>query len=902
MKLFFFTAGALAAGLLAPAPWAQGQIVSGAYYSLKAQHTGKALDVAQSSQADRADVLQSPYHGTVNQQWQFVDVGGGYYKVLARHSSKALDVSGASSADGAKVWQYADNGTAAQRWKLEDAGNGYYRLRAQCSGKVLEVEGGRTDNGAPVQQGPDQSCPASAAAARRAAPPAVTLPGVVAYPVPARDNLTVAIPAGSEATVSLLDGAGRTVLTRLVPAGATSTRVPVSQLPAGAYSLRVQRGRLAHRQQVLVGEEVGGSGRADAGAPAAAPATADVVAPNGCSQLWKIEPVDGSTPPAGGTPSAWTERILNANGSINWSEYENIAANYNRPSSIDYRYGPKYSDFHAASSPSIPTLPQPYASGMFGDVAAYGNKPATWEWFAMSGQLLFAPEATAPAEAQRGAATMRNGSVYLTHGTPEYLFDLRALWTPDFANGYNNIPEDAFEEPAWQAALSGASGPPVATVRAHGPNNVTGYLLFQNGLVGATGTGNDGYFQSGGPLHRPFVRLGAGKVPTGGAVTQGNEWLLVTVWDAAQRKGQLAVIAIKGRVVAQETQYHWGFPNWPTITGMKLLGYVDLPMAAPTSVSAAGDYNNASSGRGNRENVGFDLSSQQERDYWYNWNYGCGGFCGGEWKKTPRAGYAIVASRSENKVVFVDLQPLLSYHRQMYFTSAANYDQTKNEGPADNQWPYTFAQVPRQMPTVAQTLTVPQPTAVAAGTGSTTAYERRDDGVIYGQGYTFHENAYVASLDGTVRMYKVGDLITPASGTSSVGAPFKTFAVGKNPTHIDYGFQGDVGSDLFISCRGDRAVYWALHNGTVRASLQDGRLQDPVHVAVSHFGRYQYGTGILTVLDYTGRQVVNYRYMRDLPDSPKVPLANPQANPFFEFGYATPVPGWPFMYSLTEVI
>lgn len=586
----------------------------------------------------------------------------------------------------------------------------------------------------------------------------------------------------------------------------------------------------------------------------------------------------------------WAEKILNSDGTINWEMYTHVANNYSRRDMIEYRLGPEYA-FYNSTPENIPQLWGPTNDGYIGNCSTLksGDRIGNSDWFAMSGQLVFSPDETASTEYQSGVMRARNGSIYLFAGAnPEYCFDMRVQWTPDSGNYYNTNPDVAVQQQSWKTASGGSvSAPPVATVRTKASAGVTGFLLFKDGLIGATGTGNDGYIGSGSnPLPYPFVKLPKGKVPTSGAITPNNEFLLVTVWDTIKRKGQVAVIAIKGSVLATKDVYLWGFPNWPTIEKMKIIGYIDLPFAAPTAIQTSIDLP-SNSGRGRGDNYNLNLNSQAERDIWYNWS-------GSSYKKTARSGYAVVISRAEDKAAFIDLQPLLQYYRKMYFTTQANYEQTKNEGPASHQWPYMFFKAPEQRPKVVATISVQKPTAVAAGLPWSTFYWRDNDN-------TFQENAYIATMDGDLCIYKVGNLMT-TEPAGTIGKPFKIVKIGKNPTNIDYGRGGEFGNDLFINCRGDKTIYYLYYDGRIHARLRDARLQDPVYVAVSSNGRDKYNSPILSVMDFKGRQVVNYRYQNGAVEALRTPVGNPPGSSVFEHGYTTSLPGQPFMFTSAEVI
>jgi hypothetical protein len=121
-------------------------------------------------------------------------------------------------------------------------------------------------------------------------------------------------------------------------------------------------------------------------------------------------------------------------------------------------------------------------------------------------------------------------------------------------------------------------------------------------------------------LEPDSLSLPAGKVPTAGAVTLSQEFLLVTVWDVKKMKGQIAVIANKGALVTSNNeQFMWGLPSWPVVKQMKILGYINLPIKAPSAIAVSNDEENGS-GRGNGDNRGLDLNLQSERDTWYNWS------------------------------------------------------------------------------------------------------------------------------------------------------------------------------------------------------------------------------------------------------------------------------------------
>ena len=86
---------------------------------IRAQHSGKYLDVSGNSQDDRAQLIQWPLHGGKNQQFKLVSAADpDYVHIQARHSGKYLDVSGNSQDDGAQLIQWPLHGGKNQQFAL----------------------------------------------------------------------------------------------------------------------------------------------------------------------------------------------------------------------------------------------------------------------------------------------------------------------------------------------------------------------------------------------------------------------------------------------------------------------------------------------------------------------------------------------------------------------------------------------------------------------------------------------------------------------------------------------------------------------------------------------------------------------------------------------------------------
>jgi hypothetical protein len=607
---------------------------------------------------------------------------------------------------------------------------------------------------------------------------------------------------------------------------------------------------------------------------------------------------------------AWTERILNQDGTINWAEYEQVASHAGDLNERDYLLGPKYGYYHSQEE-SFPTLaPQGDADGWEGPpgykkyLQTGGGAPGEKDWYAQAGPLLYV--ADDPKNA--GIVSAGNGECYLYTGiNPPYGFWCKVNWqSRRCCYLYPDPPE--LHQPDWNSPKH-----PVAVASPTGTQAIAQYVAFQNGFIGTFavdkcaythkwGCDSAGNYALTGNIF-PGVQLPPGKVPMALAVTPCGEFVLVVVWDVTNHKGQMAVIAVQGRVRCSETisrdwnstfesgTYLYGFPTWPNTKSLKLLGFVDLPVAAPTVIKAGTSMGWQNNGR-DEVNVNANLVSllndQSERDVWHNSDPAAYP----NYKATAHAGYAIITSRSENKMVFIDLKPLLQYYRTMYFTTQTFYDETTNSGPAANQWPYTFAYRPEQRPVVAYALDVPSPTAVACGlstghcTGCVACNSPQNAWKEWRVTPFGDQYAYVTTLEGKLLMYTVGSL----NGGTNTAPPalYKTIAIGRNPTSIENGNGGVYKNDIFINCRGDKSIYVFQPSGDLQYVLRDSRINDPVMAENSYNGRQGVLRYFIHVMDFSGKQVHTYVYRLGFPSPMK-------------FGASADVPGHPFAYEQDEV-
>jgi hypothetical protein len=617
-----------------------------------------------------------------------------------------------------------------------------------------------------------------------------------------------------------------------------------------------------------------------------------------------------------GAPTGWRERILSSSGGLDWSQYAAVAAGYHTTSVIDYRFGPRCSKFRS-SEEEFPLVHQPKPDGIFAinagawariNPGSDGDPGAGWM---MSGQLLFSPDATTPAAMAAGCANARSADGAISMTDKGLCLRLRAEWTPDWWNRNSiSVPTCPAIE-AYRRQWPDLTLPPVATARGRGGASVTGFLAFSNGVIGIAGTGNDGYVAAGGDKQLPYVsvRLPRGKVPTALTVTQNNEFVLVTTWDPGAKKGQVAIISVEGRQMAQEKRFYYGLPGgWPHVKGLKLLGFVDLPFAAPMAIDATLDVT-LGNPRGNSDNVKDEFSNPAIREVWLGAHKAAGNDGKMFWKQTARFGYAIVSSRAENKVAILNLQPLLAYYRKMYLTTPERHALTLKVGPSKDQWPHTFEYAPEQTPRVVATWSVQQPTTVAVGAARGAFIPPRS---FAKDPMCSVKTAYVGTMSGTVRLYDVSALFSETPSQPISSGPFSAFKCGRNPTQIFRGFHSTAPDDLFVVSRGDRSITHADYDGRIRAVLRDRRMKDPVtcFVSLDQAGWGGSGPGkavyasVLTVMDFAGRQVLDYA-VDDGRNSngEQLPLKDEKGRKVpFIFGFGNPMPGFPFMFTAEEVI
>ena len=437
-------------------------------------------------------------------------------------------------------------------------------------------------------------------------------------------------------------------------------------------------------------------------------------------------------------------------------------------------------------------------------------------------------------------------------------------------------PEPAVQQKPWAQLVGGPLGQPFAIDRAYGSFSENGYMIFKSGLIGAGAVNNIYDF--------PCFMFPHPKIPMAITLTSKNEFALVAIWDIQETKGQLAVLAL-GSTGDGRTAY--GLPSWGINQHIKLLGYVDLPgMAAPSDISASTFCNGGTEVKSFEYK--FDDAAHRAARY--------------KQDEFSRTGVVCLISRAEGKVAFVDLQPLLAGFREMYFTTPENAAICKNAGPDPKQWPFTFEVDPRFKPKLLSVIDAPHPTAVRVSPLSPR-----------GKPVT----AFVATLDGRCFIYDVGALAGDGPHGPGSIKPLALAQVGRNPCCVAYQRYGDPfratsqGTDVggwasinnvfLVCCRGDREICWVEVTATGAETyrrLRDSRWVDPVHCQQT---RINSGDGgyILTVADFKGRKMLNYRFGDVHIDGINIPISEGKSE--VEFTGSMDFPGHVFRFSSDNV-
>ena len=440
---------------------------------------------------------------------------------------------------------------------------------------------------------------------------------------------------------------------------------------------------------------------------------------------------------------------------------------------------------------------------------------------------------------------------------------------------------------------------PVDVARAYGASEAAGcaYVVFQDGQIVCGEGGNT----AEDPFYiKPFP---ASFTPTAASVTNNGEFLLVTGWNTETFRGQLAVLAM-GSAKRSDTfwGYEWdevypGFRNYSLPIFSKLLGIMELPeMVAPTAIEAVGNWVYEPGAflpakRGWSRDTGqpgrFSLSDKA------NWQCFVDGECRSLY---DTAGFALIASRYERKVLVVDLRPLFRTIQQGMFTTFAQFrENVADTGSKAGQWPPTFHEERNEIPTIVKAITFKsEVTALSAS--------------LYPD-----DRGLIATEDGHLHIWDM-DGLQSGNGTGTDAKEILDISdLGLNITRIahlkhwlgrhDNG--GLVRWQYMILSRGDKTIHWIDLSTTIPTlvrTFQDSRLVDPISVEDNNNHGAQ--TDLIDIADFGDSRVKAYRYGDVIfwtnPGRPRFGMG-PRGNDDFEYEGSFATPTGPFAISIENV-
>ena len=597
--------------------------------------------------------------------------------------------------------------------------------------------------------------------------------------------------------------------------------------------------------------------------------------------------------------------VVDSSLAVNPDAYKSMAAVLSQDAGIAYRYGPDAASYGSANTgPDLAERTSTKLSAPAQDVAFYWNVggPVSGNAGLFStnqANMLFA----ADDPSQRVGVSLLQVSGYMYNvfaGLPQLPWQIyqqgQGIDTPNVMN---------------YKASGLTNGNPVAIGRCEGAAGfcAEGIVAFQNGVLGTVGSNT--------ASNNATATLAPNKVPTGVAVTNGNEFALVTVWDTEAMKGQVAVVALAGLCdgcdamnssghtsngVSFSAWHNWwnewmgvypGLPNMGNTAFMKVLGYVDIPgMNAPTEIAVTTNLHQFDSVQPGGLFMG--AANSPLTNNWQSFTDGSSNY-----RRYAKGGVAVVISKSEQKAAFIDLKPLFSYINSVYFSS--NVGVTSNYGQASDQWPYTFDKEASQMPTVIKTVSMgDRPTAVRTtmSTGSPRAWIATQDGTLH----IYSLNGYAPG--GAVATPSPNDIVE----VGTVGD------IGRNPTSLAASKSDPSGAtsdpmnqQVIVGSRGDNKISWVRfasdgNSGSVVRSIQHNKLTDLI--AVEDADNFANINNVVTVTDYGGKAVRNYRYGPVIfSDGGACPRPNGCSinGSTAEYEGAMTVPGKPFQISTSNV-
>ena len=594
-------------------------------------------------------------------------------------------------------------------------------------------------------------------------------------------------------------------------------------------------------------------------------------------------------------PTADPARIFDGQGHFDPEAYVKMAKEYGTASMIPERFGKASTAYH--KNLSAPTWPKAafrfYDDGPNPSQKFYYSlgKPCARDDYSTSyGEVAYITNSAAAQSMPGvdGIATLEKDHCVWS-GRPQ------AYW----AVGGPRPSHELAPQRVRQLDPFGMPKQPVDVARAYGASEAAGcsYIVFQDGQIVCGEGGNT----AENPFYiKPFP---ASFTPTAASVTNNGEFLLVTGWNTETYRGELAVLAM-GSAKRSDTfwGYEWdevypGFRNYSLPIFSKLLGIIDLPgMVAPTAIEAVGNWVyepgaflpvNPGVSRDSGQPGRFPISNKS------NWQCFVDGECRSLY---DTAGFALIASRYERKVLVVDLRPLFRTIQHGMFSSFTQFrEHVANTGTKTGQWPPTFSEDRDEIPTIVKAITfTSEVTALSAS--------------LYPD-----DRALIGTEDGHVHIWDMDGLQSGNGTGADAKEIFDIYDLGLNITRIAHlkhwlsrhNNGGLVRWQYIVLSRGDKMLHWIDISSTVPMlvrTLEDSRLVDPISVEDNNTHGAQ--ADLIDIADFGDSQVKAYRYGDVIfwtnPGRPRFGMG-PHGTDRFEYEGSYSTPTGPFAISVENV-
>lgn len=604
-------------------------------------------------------------------------------------------------------------------------------------------------------------------------------------------------------------------------------------------------------EQLSGGDPISSDKPVKAGGPTASDTTSTAVA----DDAPPITVASGGDPAVDDQPESvrdWDMGLFTKKKTINASAYFNAVAQIDAKY-VDKRLGPS-GKFLGTDTRQDPLI-----------FARSGETPYLWkkrvntpvDWTGYGGQVGYIPQE----KSDPGLGRIRFAwSNHENHGGPQFWHEY--FLAPTYKEWWAKEIDPGLTRPEWTQMSEGTLPRPLVLARSTVSWSNCAVMAFSNGLLGASGYGNndDKY---------PCTRLPNGCIPSAIAITPNNEFALVTTWHARKQIGELHVVALESRGMPHHNPPYAGLPNVACYSRLKVLGSIELPFSCPSGIATTSD---VAQWKWSSPLAKEQLSDAAVRTAWVTGK--------DPMHRYPKSGFAVVISRAESKACLVDLSPLYAAFAKSYFTE---WDKAvvADEGPGAQQWPPTFEHLSDATPRVGKAFRIPQPTVVACG---------------YAEPASMANKVFIGCMNGQLH------IMEPVSGQLK---PIASLAVGRNPLSISLGrnLNSHRKDTLLVLSRGDRQICVVNRAGNTDAHiekiLRDKRLIDPVSLQAWE----SRGASGFTVADYAGHQLVNYLYEQIRPwgDTSMYPDFGGSDKDPFECSGILPMKGYPYLLSAAEV-